>query len=251
MSRSRVLVVRSGAIPGMAFPKPRDPDHLEVVETISHAVAPLPSDDAPFREPADLAVFTSQIAAGILLGDPARLALFRRSIAAGKVAAIGEATAATLREGGISPDIVAAGSGASVLDRLPARLDGWRVLLPRGEDATEDLPEGLAHRGARLAPVVLYRKTPVARPAGFDREILERPFSAFATTAPSAAMWLFSGATPAAVEKLRATPAVVLGRFTARYLENHGVVRVEIAREPSFSAVLDRLEELAAAAQPA
>ena len=250
MSRYRVLVVRSGAITS-AFPRPRDASQFELVETTSHSVQSLAPDLDVLQEPADYAVFTSQISAGMLFDNADLAAQFRRAIGSGKIAAIGEATAATLRERGISPDIVAAGSGESMLDRLPARLDGLRILLPRGEDATEDLPEGLAHRGARLAPLVLYRKIPVPRPNGFDRGIVERPYAAFATTSPSAAVWLFSGASAGALAKLRETPAVVLGRFTGRYLESHGVARVEIAREPSFSSVLERLEELAAAAQPA
>ncbi len=251
MTRPRALVVRSGFMPGVAFPRPRDPEALELVETLSHSVVPLSPDLEPLREPADLAVFTSQIAAGLLLDDPERLALFLESLSRGRVAAVGEVTAGTLREKGVHPAIVAGGSGGSVLDLLPGRLDGWRVLLPCGADATADLPEGLRRRGARLAPLVLYRKDPTPRDPELDREIIERPFAAFATTSPSAAMWLFAGASAAASDRLRATPAVVLGRFTARYLENHGVARVEIAAEPTFSSVLDSLEALAAEGRPA
>ena len=99
--------------------------------------------------------------------------------------------------------------------------------------------------------MIIYRKNPVPREPSFDRDIVDRPFAAFATTSPSAASWLLAGANAAALERLRETPAVVLGRFTQRYLESHGVRRVEIARDPSFPSVLERLEELAAARQPA
>jgi len=251
MTRPRVLVVRSGLISGVDFPRPRDPEALELVEKMSHSVDSLSPDLEPLREPAQLAVFTSQIAVGLLLDDPVRRGLFRECLSSGRVAAVGEVTAATLRERGVDPAIVAAGSGANVLDRLPARLDGLRVLLPCGEDATADLPETLHRRGARLAPLVLYRKTPMPRDAGLQQEIVERPFAAFSTTSPSAAQWLFAGAGVEAMERLRRTPAVVLGRFTGRYLESRGIARIEFAAEPTFSSLLEGLEELAAASQPA
>jgi uroporphyrinogen III methyltransferase/synthase len=247
----RALVVRSGAIPGMAFPRPNDPGRLEVVEIVSHAVFALEPALEPLVQPARLAIFTSQIAVALLLEDPARANLFRTSLVGGQVAAIGDSTAEALRSRGIPPDIVAAGSGASLIDLLPARLDGWRVLLPRGEDATDELPEELGHRGARLAPFVMYRKNPVPRDPDLDRDLVLHPFSAFCTTSPSAAKWLFAGATESSAARLRETPAVVLGRFTARYLESHGVARVELAPEASFVSALALLETLAAAPPPA
>ena len=42
------------------------------------------------------------------------------------------------------------------------------------------------------------------------------------------------------------TPAVVLGRFTRRFLEAHRVERIEVAAEQRFAAALEILERLAA-----
>jgi hypothetical protein len=45
----------------------------------------------------------------------------------------------------------------------------------------------------------------------------------------------------------------VLGRFTERYLESHGVARVETAREANFTSALEtilEIAELAAARRP-
>lgn len=241
---TRGLVVRSGAIP---FPRPADPAPLEIVEKVSHRIESIAGDTDALSEPAALAVFTSQITVRLLLEDPERARRFRECLAGGRVAAVGDATAEALRRYGVVPSIVAAGSGKSVLDSLPPRLDGWRVLLPRGEDATRDLPESLAGRGARLAPMVLYRKLPAAFDPALSREIEGGLFAAFCPTSPAAARWLFAGAGQAAIARLRETPAVVLGRFTGRYLGSHGVERVEEAREPSFAAALERLVELAGA----
>ena len=246
----RALVVRSGAV-SMPFPRPSDPERLEIVEKVSHTVTPLAADLSPLDEPARLAVFTSQIAVRAMLEDAERARRFRDCLRGGQVAAVGDATAETLRSLGVEPDLVAAGSGRSVLDRLPDRIDGWRVLLPRGSDATSELPEGLAARGARLAPLVLYTKTPRPRDPQLDREIEERPFAVFFASSPSAARWLLAGAPAGIAARLRETPAVALGRFTERYLDSHGVGRVEIAPEASFFAALELMEELAGAPRPA
>jgi uroporphyrinogen-III synthase len=50
----------------------------------------------------------------------------------------------------------------------------------------------------------------------------------------------------AAAAKLRETPAVVLGRFTRRLLEAHGVRRIEVTAEARFSEAIALLEHLAA-----
>ncbi len=238
------LVVRSGALD---FPRPSDGAVLEVFEKITHAIEPLAADSAVLTEPAALAVFTSQVAVRLFFEDAERRRLFAQSLSAGRVAAVGQSTAAALRDVGVEPAIVAAGSGASVLDRLPRRLEGWRVLLPRGEDATLELPGGLAARGARLRPMVLYRKVPAPPDPALDAEIASGAFFALATTSPAAASWLFTNASPAAMERLREIPAVVLGRYTGRYLTSHGIERVETAAQPTFHAILERLAELAAA----
>lgn len=251
--KPRVLVVRSGAIPAVRFPRPDDPSRLEIVEKFSHTVTPLAADLSALTSdaPPGWAVFTSQIAVRLLLGEPEHARLFRSAMAGGRVAAVGESTAESLRSFGVEPDVVAAGSGASVLDRLPARLDRIRVLLPRGDDATRDLPEGLVARGAHLEPIVLYSKTPRPRDPELDRDLVERPFAAFFASSPSAAQWLFHGAAEEALALLRDTPAVVLGRFTERYLESHGIVRIETAREATFASALAALEDLAAVERPA
>ncbi|MDQ2980600.1 MAG: uroporphyrinogen-III synthase [Acidobacteriota bacterium] len=245
---TQALVIRSGAI---AFPRPPDSEGVEIVETVSHTVEPLPSSLEALSEPAALAVFTSQIAVRLLMENSETVARFRECLAGGQVAAVGDATAESLARYGVAVSIVAAGSGASVIERLPRRLDGWRVLLPRGEDATLDLPEALAGRGARLAPMVLYRKAPVAFDAALDAKIAGGRFAAFCPTSPAAARWLFAGAGDAAMSRLREMPAVVLGRFTGRYLGSHGVARVEVAPEATFASALSRLVSLARRGSPA
>ena len=247
---STVLLVRSGA--AGAFPRPEPDAGFELIDKVTHEIRPLSPAASDIEGPADLAVFTSRIAVGRLfeergLADRLRSALAQRG---GRIAAVGEQTASSLREYGIEPDSVAGGSGESLLDALPVSLEGWRVLLPRGEDATTDVPDELRRRGASVVPLLLYRKVPKPPDGALDVRIARAEFAAFGATSASAASWLFSSVTAAARNRLRETPAVVLGRFTRRYLESHGVARIDVSREASFPSLLDRLGELALADRP-
>ena len=242
MSRPRVLVVRSGANPFLAA---AGSEILDVVEKVSHTIEGTDPPAGAFAGPAHLAVFTSQVAVDRVAADERLTSLFTRAISGGKVAAVGTATAEALRGYGIEPTLVAAGSGEAILRRLPNRLDGWRVLLPCAEDATEDLPEGLRLRGAHVERAVVYRKVPRPRDADLDREIIELPFAAFCATSPSAARWLFGDLDHAAAARLRRTPAVALGQSTRHALEALGVESVAVTGEPLFSSALSLLERLA------
>ena len=239
---ARVLVVRSGE---NTLPFAPEMSDLEIVEKISHQILPLAPPEDAFDEPADLVIFTSQIAVRRVTEEPALRSRFAAAVRTGQVAAVGPATAEALAESGFPPGIVAHGSAENVLEQIPGRLDGMRVLLPRGEDASEELREGLIHRGARVAPVVLYRKVPRPPDRDISKEILERPFAAFCTTSPAAARWLLEGLSVPALARLKLTPAVVLGRFTARFLDSHGVGRIEISPEATFSSAAELLAALA------
>jgi uroporphyrinogen-III synthase len=243
VSLPRALVVRSGANPFLSLaPSAR----IEILEKSSHSIEPIEPDGILLEAPAEFAIFTSQVAVERLFADPSRASLFRAAMVGGSVVAVGPVTAEALAARGIQP-LVADGSAESVLDRLPGDLSGRRFLLPCGEDANPELAERLGSRGAQLARLILYRKVPRPREPGLEREILERPFAAFCTTSPSAARWLFEGLGEAATRCLQATPAVVLGRFTRRFLESHGVSRIEVTGKARFAEAVALLETLATA----
>jgi uroporphyrinogen-III synthase len=244
VSRARALVVRSGANP---FVLVGESLRVEIVEKISHSIQPLDPGEEPFEAPADFAVFTSQVAVERIGSDPKLRALFTRATAGACIAAVGESTAEALSKHRIQPNLVAKGTAEDILELLPSDLARRRVLFPCGEDAASEMPEGLHRRGAHIARAVVYRKAPRPRDADLDREILEKPFAAFCVTSPSAVRWLFEGLPEPAADRLRATPAVVLGRFTRRFLDAHRVRRIEVATEPRFGAALQLLETLAGA----
>jgi uroporphyrinogen-III synthase len=243
MSLPRALVVRSGANPFLSMA----PSALiEIVEKVSHTIRPVEPGAVQLSGTPDLVIFTSQVAVERAFGDDRLSPLFRKAAESARVIAVGAVTGESLTAKGVQTDLVAGGSAESVLKHLPARLDGKRVLLPCGEDAAQDLPEQLRSRGARAMRVVLYRKVPNPRDANLEREIVGHPFSAFCTTSPSAASWLFEGLSEEATRRLRETPAVVLGRFTRRFLESHGVARIEVTEEARFVEAVRLLETLAA-----
>ena len=244
MSRPRVLVVRSGANPFASF---GGSARVEIVEKVSHSIEPVDPEPEAFAGPAELVVFTSQVAVERVFADARLAALVKDALAGGRLAAVGAVTAEALRSCGLEPELVAGGSAEDVLDLLPPALDGWRVLLPCGADASEELPERLRQRGAHVSRAVVYRKEPRPPDAELGRQVIERPFAAFCTTSPSAARWLLEGLAAGAAERLRHTPAVVLGRFTRRFLEAHGIERIETTGEPRFAAAVRLLEELATA----
>ena len=237
--RPRLLVVRSG---DRAFPAELAPE-LEVVDRSSHDVVPLDPDPALVDGRFDLAIVTSRAAVERLAGLPDL-----RSSVSGRWIAVGPATADLLRAtvGGAVED--GGGSARRVLEGLPRDLAGSRVLLPRGEDANEELASEIAQRGAEVVRLPLYRK--VARPydRALDALVIGTGIALFCPTSPAAVRWLFDGASREAAAVLRRTVAVALGDSTREELVRQGSTRVEIVDPPTFESAARRAAALAGSA---
>ena len=130
--------MRSGANPFARLPARSG---IELVERASHSIQPLAPAASAFDRPADFAIFTSQVTVERLLADETLGPRLRAAVAAGRVVAVGLATEGALRRHGLPADVVAAGSGEAILERLPRHLDGRHVLLPCAEDAAPELYE--------------------------------------------------------------------------------------------------------------
>jgi uroporphyrinogen-III synthase len=243
MTLPRVLVVRSGEKPFPAGSARR----VEVVERVSHAIENVAADARDLGEPADYAIVTSRTAIARGLSGPVAGAL-RRSLESSRIVAVGDATADALREAGLTAATVADGSAEAVLATLPARLEGARILMPCGEDASPALAEALRGRGAAAVRCVIYRK--VARPtdAEIEAELAGDRYRAFLPTSPAAARWLFESAGERGRPRLRAIPAVSLGPSTRAALEAARIERIAEAPRPRFDDALALLEELATSA---
>lgn len=73
------------------------------------------------------------------------------------VAVVGEGTAKAVRRAGLTPDLIAAGSGESLVEQMPAAPGRGRVLLPVSSAAAPTVPEGLAARGWQVQHEIAYR----------------------------------------------------------------------------------------------
>ena len=125
----------------------------------------------------DWIVFTSRHAVDAVCARPAWTASRERPLAGLRVAAVGRATAQSLKERGVTTDVLpseaggralaeaigaaqAARAGASPLPALGAGADalrGVRVLWPRSEIALRELPEALESSGATIVDPIAYR----------------------------------------------------------------------------------------------
>lgn len=240
--KPRLLVLRSGERPFSAELVPG----LDVLEERTHDFESVETEipEGGF----ELVIFTSASAVERFLARPELAPRLSGPVA---VHAVGPATGELLRRRGVANVREGGGSARSLLESLPESLRGARVLLPRGEDADDGLPRGLAARGATVVPVTLYRKRPLPYDSALDVRIASRPPAVFFATSPSAARWLFESAAPESARVLRETPAIALGEPTLQALVSCGVERVEIARPPTFESAARLAVRLAVAGPPA
>jgi uroporphyrinogen-III synthase len=225
--KPRFLIVRSG---GRPFPAELAPG-LEVVDRATHEIADLHPDAALLDGRFDFVIVTSRAAVERLV---AREDL--RARLAGRIVAVGPATADLLRAHLAVGIEDGGGSARRVLEMLPRDLSGSRVLLPRGEDANDELAREIVRRGGAVVALTLYRKVARAYDAALDTLVAKRGITVFCATSPAAARWLFEGASRQARDFLHRTTAVVLGESTREELAGRGVLRVEIAASPTFES---------------
>ena len=139
-----------------------------------------------------------------------------RDLAGVTVAAIGPGTSRALRAHGIEPDIVPARAVAEGLVEALAEVPVRRVLIARGADGRDVLPDALRERGAEVDIVALY-------------ETIPEPLDDHARLAAAAADYvLFASASSvrffaAAGGDLRGPRLVSIGPATSQELRAHGV----------------------------
>lgn len=154
----------------------------------------------------------------------------RRSVAAGsvlpaslRIAAVGSATAAALRAGGLRVDHVpAVYTTAAIADGL-GDVAGRLVILARADAATDELRAALSERGARVEEVVAYR-TVAGPPASRDalRAALQRDLSGVAFASSSAVHGLVKLTSPTDRSRARTLPAYCIGPVTAATARGQG-----------------------------
>ncbi|MFW5415900.1 uroporphyrinogen-III synthase [Nocardiopsis sp. CNT-189] len=173
-----------------------------------------------------------------------------RAFAGVKVAAVGEQTAARLREFGIQPDLAPPEdkqSGAGLVEVWPpydAELDPIeRVLLPRADIATETLSAGLADLGWEVDDVTAYRTVRAAPPPAPVREAIKGgAFDAVLFTSSSTVRNLVG----IAGKPHNTTVIAVIGPETEKTALEFGLRVDVVAPKASVSALAEAVSEYGA-----
>jgi uroporphyrinogen III methyltransferase/synthase len=171
----------------------------------------------------DWVVFASVNAVQSVFGRLEMLGLDARAFRTSRVAAIGPATAASLREHGIIADFVPDSFvSEAVVDGLRGYgIDGRRVLLPRADLAREALASGLSSLGAAVHEVAAYHTVTPEDAGARLREILTEGIDVATFTSSSTVknlaqlldgdLGLLSGVTIACIGPITAAGARELG----------------------------------------
>ncbi len=208
---------------------------VPTVETDSTVAGPL---DAALRslDGAAWLVVTSVNGAAALL---ARLTAMGGSVPAGlRVAAVGPATAAVLRAGGLRVDHVPSQYRTVAIADGLGEVAGQRVILTRADAATRDLPDALIRRGAVVEEVVAYR-TVEGPPESRDRirAALAQPLDGVTFTSGSTVRGLQALLTPPEALRARALPAFCIGPVTARIARRAGFAVPVVAASHTADAL--------------
>lgn len=178
-------------------------------------------------------VFTSQNTVQIVLDRLVAWGLTPRVFASTAVAAIGTATAATLRSRGLVPalvpdEFVGEALAEALIARSGGSLVGARVLIPSAEDARDALPTALRRHGAEVENIPVYRTVPVAADFGeLISEIIARRIDAVTFT---------SSSTVKSFVHLVGPETATSGRFVAATI---GPVTAATARELGLRDVIE------------
>ncbi len=143
-----------------------------------------------------------------------------RALAGLRVAAMGPGTARALQEHGIAADIVPARSVAEGMVEALADVDARRVLIARGKEGRDVLPDALRERGAEVDVLALYETVP--EPLGAEEIAAVQRADYVTFTSASTVRNL-------GVEALGAGKLVSIGPATSAELRAHG-------REPDLEA---------------
>jgi len=168
-----------------------------------------------------------------------------RALGGAKLAAIGPATAAALRERGLAADVVPARFVAEDLAAalLPRMAPGSRVLLARAQEAREVLPETLARAGFSVDVVPVYQARPPREIPPAARPGLDSGRVDILTFASSSTVHNFAALVgPEKFQEL-AQKAVVaaIGPITAATLQEYGItpqVQPEEFTIPAMAALI-------------
>ncbi|MBC8086606.1 MAG: uroporphyrinogen-III synthase [Phycisphaerae bacterium] len=162
------------------------------------------------------------------------------------VGTVGSATAAVARALGwrvvFSP---VHSSGYGLATELPV-VSGQRILLPRADIASADMPSLLRNRGCHVTDVVAYRTVDAVteQTVALLREVVH--VDAITFTSPSTVRYLLAAALRAGwnvaqAQRERQLCIVCIGETTADELRRHGLQPDTVARDQSADGLIEAL----------
>jgi uroporphyrinogen III methyltransferase/synthase len=200
----------------------------------------------------DLAIFTSVNGVERFLGRARRRRVPRAALRGMRVVAIGPATGAAARRGGLRVVAVPARFRAEGLATLMRRwkgtargggLRGARVLLPRAAAGREVLLRELRRLGARVTVVAVYRTVPARHGrAGVKRALRTGRLDLVTFASAVTARHFTRGFDASDRRRLRRVPAAVIGPVTAIEVRRLGF---RIAAMPRRATIPDLARAIA------
>lgn len=186
-------------------------------------------------------VFTSANAVSAFHRALGRLGLDPARQITGRIAAVGQATAARLEECFRSADLVSSGESAESLAREMGNVANARVLFPRGELAMTELPRALTSMGATLDSPVLYRTVPSESAATLAVEWESGLLDAVLFASPSAVRAVAAAldSTKMNSQAVRNTQVFCLGESTARAARAAGFAVSAVAKKSTQEGLLE------------
>ncbi len=158
-----------------------------------------------------------------------------RLFAGCKLAALGSATAESLKQRGIIADLMAGEfTSEGLLEAMPADLRGARVLLPRGDGASPGLVAGMRDRGATVDEVVLYESRAPSEPDAEALRRLREGLVDVVTFASSSSVRNLQALLGSDFDRLRDVTVACIGPVTAATARELGLT---VAVEPSTHTI--------------
>ena len=158
------------------------------------------------------------------------------------IAAVGPATAEETRRVKLPVDFVPkVHKGVAIAEELGERLRGCRVLLPRSDKASSDLPEAVRRHGGEPLDVVAYR-TELSEKDDVLQRIAGAHADAVTLFSPSELRGLQLMLTDAGLVELgKRVPIVAVGEVTAQECRKNGVRAPIVAADTTVAAVIEAL----------
>jgi uroporphyrinogen-III synthase len=250
LAGKRIVITRAALQSSELFEKLSEAGAIPILLPLVTFAAPenyAPLDSALFQwSRFDWVMFTSAFAVQAVMTRAARQGRrLTKNAPPPHIAVVGPATRGKAEKLGFRVEHTAQTHvGVALAEELRDRLPGKRVLLPRSDRASPDLPSALQKLGAKVTEVIAYR---TLRPTDADQEKLARvargEADAILFFSPSAVHNFveLSGRKQLNILQDRVAMAAI-GPVTAGALREVGVRRIVLAQEPSAAAVLQALE---------